>query len=133
MKICMPVIGRNAALVNVLADDFYKANFYCVHDVVKGDSEIFDKSELMARFGLDLRKGEEEDVVKAIISPNVRPMAFKILKDNEIKVFRPNSKFVDENIQFYKDAALVEHDIHSVENPVSCGLTCSSCSSKTCK
>jgi len=133
MKICMPIIGKNAALVNILADDFYKANFYCVHDVVKGDNEIFSKPELMSRFGLDLRKGREDDIVKAIISPNVRPMAFKILKDNDIKVFRPNSKLVDENIQYYKESVLEEHDIYSVEDPSSCGLSCSSCSSKTCK
>ena len=133
MKICMPIIGKNAALVNILADDFYKANFYCVHDVVKGDNEIFSKPELMSRFGLDLRKGREDDIVKAIISPNVRPMAFKILKDNDIKVFRPNSKLVDENIQYYKESVLEEHDIYSVEDPASCGLSCSSCSSKTCK
>lgn len=133
MKICMPIIGKNAALVNILADDFYKANFYCVHDVAKGDSEIFSKPELMSRFGLDLRKGGEDDIVKAIISPNVRPMALKILKDNDIKVFRPNSKLVDENIQLYKESVLEEHDIYSVEDPSSCGLSCSSCSSKTCK
>ncbi|WP_163707113.1 hypothetical protein [Mangrovibacterium lignilyticum] len=133
MKICMPIIGKNAALVNILADDFYKANFYCVHDVVKGDSEIFSKPELMMRFGLDLRKGGEDDIVRAIISPNVRPMAFKILKDNDIKVFRPTSKLVDENIKLYKEEQLKEHDIYSVEDPSACGLSCGSCSSKTCK
>lgn len=133
MKICMPIIGKNPALVNVLADDFYKANFYCVHDLEKNDNEVFSKSELMFRFGLDLRKGGEDDIVKAIISPNVRPMAFKILKDNDIKVFQPNGKEVDVNIRLYKDELLHEHDIHSVEEPAGCGLTCSSCSSKTCK
>jgi len=133
MKICMPVIGKNPALVNILADDFYKANFYCVHDVVKGDNEVFSKPELMTRFGLDLKKGGEDDNVKAIISPNVRPMAFKILKDNDIKVFRPFGKLVDENIRFYKDSLLDEHDIYSVEEPAGCGLSCNSCSSKTCK
>ncbi len=133
MKICMPIIGKNPALVNILADDFYKANFYCVHDCAKGDSEVFSKPELMTRFGLDLRKGGADDVVKAIISPNVRPMAFKILKDNNIKVFRPNGKLVDQNITLYMDELLHEHDIYTVEDPSSCGLSCSSCSSKTCK
>ena len=109
MKICMPIIGKNAALVNVMADDFYKANFYCVHDLERGDNEVFSKSELMLRFGLDLRKGGEDDVVKAIISPNVRPMAFKILKDNDIKVYQPNGKEVDVNIRLYKDELLHEH------------------------
>ncbi|WP_372775484.1 hypothetical protein [Mangrovibacterium sp.] len=133
MKICMPIIGKNAALVNILADDFYKANFYCVHDITQGDNEIFSKSELMSRFGLDLKKGGEDDIVKAIISPNVRPMAFKILKDNDIKVLKPSGKLVDENIKYFKDEQLAEHDIYSVEDPSSCGLSCSSCSSTSCK
>ncbi len=133
MKICIPIIGRNEALVNLLAEDFYKANFYCVHDLEKEDNEVFSKSELMNRFGLDLRKGSDDDVVKAIISPNVRPMAFKILKDNDIKVFRPNGKMVDENIAMFKNEQLFEHDIETVEDPSSCGLSCKSCSSTTCK
>lgn len=119
--------------MNVLADDFYKANFYCVHNMQSGENEIFTKPELMLRFGLDLRKGGEDDVVKAIITPNVRPMAFKILKDNEIKVFQPNGKLVDVNIKLYRDELLHEHDIMSVEDPSSCGLSCSSCSSTSCK
>ena len=133
MKICIPVIGKNAALVNMLADDFYKANFYCVYDMLNDANEIFSKPELMHRFGLDLRKGGEHDTVEAIISPNVRPMAFKILKDNHIKVFKSNGNQVDVNIKLYKDELLHEHDIYSVEDPSSCGLSCSSCSSTSCK
>lgn len=133
MKICIPIIGKNEALVNVLAEDFYKANFYCVHDLDGDNNEVFSKPELMSRFGLDLRKGSEDDIVKAIISPNVRPMAFKILKDNNIKVYRPNGKLVDENIAAYKQAQLNEHDIETVEAPSSCGLSCKSCSSTSCK
>lgn len=133
MKICIPVIGKNPALINILADDFYKANFYCVHNVQNGENEVFTKPELMSRFGLDLRKGGEDDIVKAIITPNVRPMAFKILKDNQIKVFQPNGKLVDVNIKLYHDQLLHEHDIRSVEEPSSCGLSCSSCSSTSCK
>lgn len=133
MKICIPIIGKNPALINILADDFYKANFYCVHNVHNGENEVFTKPELMNRFGLDLRKGGADDMVKAIITPNVRPMAFKILKDNAIKVYQPNGKLVDVNIKLYRDELLHEHDIMSVEDPSSCGLSCSSCSSTSCK
>lgn len=134
MKICIPVIGKNVALVNLLADDFYKANFYCVHDVHANQHEVFSKTELMDRFGLDLRQGSEEDVVKAIISPNVRPMAYKILVDNAIKVFKPQGKLVDENIRLFKENRLDEHDLASVDGPSGCGASsCSSCSSASCK
>ncbi len=133
MKICIPVIGKNVALVNVLADDFYKANFYCVHDVLANQNEVFSKSELMTRFGLDLKKGSDDDIVKAIISPNVRPMAYKILVDNNIKVYRPQGKLVDDNIRLYKEQLLDEHDSGSIEEPSACGSSCSSCSSTSCK
>lgn len=133
MKICIPIIGKNPALANILADDFYKANFYCVHNLQNGTNEVFSKSDLTLRFGLDLRKGGDDDIVKAIITPNVRPMAFKILKDNGIKIYQPNGKLGDVNIKLYHDGLLHEHNILTVEDPASCGLSCSSCSLANCK
>ena len=133
MKICIPVIGKNVALVNLLAEDFYKANFYCVHDVDVDQNEVLSKEELMIRFGLDLRKGGANDVIEAIISPNIRPMAYKILADNEIKVFRPLGNLVDENIRHFKELDLLEHDPNSVEQPMGCSSSsCKSCSSTSC-
>ena len=134
MKICIPVVGRNLALGNLMADDFYKANFYCVYDLGAEQNEVFTKEELMNRFGLDFKKGGEDDVVEAIISPNIRPMAFKILVDNQIKVFRPLGNQVDENIRLFKEHELDEHDVYSVERSGGCGSSssCSSCSSTSC-
>lgn len=132
MKICIPVMGQNARLVHFLANDFYKANYYCLYHLENGDMEYFSKSDLMARFGLDLRKGGGDDAIGAIISPNVRPMAYKILHDNEIIVYRPMSNLVDENIELLKSGELPLYAIADIENPSSCGSSCSSCSSTSC-
>ena len=132
MKICIPVMGQNARLVHFLANDFYKANYYCLYNLENDEIEYFSKSDLMARFGLDLRKGDGEEVIGAIISPNVRPMAYKILHDNSITVYRPVSNLVEENIALLKNGELSLYDPADVENPSSCGSSCSSCSSTSC-
>ncbi len=133
MKICIPIVGGKAGFVNLMADDFYKANFYCIYDTGMENNEIFTKEELVTRFGFDFKQGDEKDAVKAIISPNIRPMAFKILVDNDIKVFRPLGNMVDENIRLFIKHELDEHDVYSVERSSGCGSgSCSSCSSTSC-
>ena len=131
MKICIPVMGQNDKLIHFLANDFYKANFYCLYDLKTEKTEYFSKSDLMARFGLDLRKGGGDDTITAIISPNMRPMAYKILHDNQITVYRSLGNLVDENIALLKQGELSEYDPADVESS-SCGSSCSSCTSTSC-
>ncbi len=129
MKICIPVIGKNVALANLIDDDFYKANFYCVFDPDSGLKEVMTKDELTAVFGIDLLKADQDNVIKIVISPNIRTMAYKILSDNGIRVLKPLGKYVDENILLFKYNQLKEHDAASVESPKGCSSGCSSCSS----
>ena len=133
MKICIPVIGKNAALVNLMADDFYKANFYCVYDEDSNLKEVLSKEELITLFGLDLRKSSNGSAIRAIISPNVRPLAYKILVDHGIGVFHPTGKCVDENIRLFTEKLLGEYDASGVEELRGCASGCSSCSSDSCK
>lgn len=132
MKVCIPVMGQNAQLTHFLANDFYKANWYCLYDSTSNETKFFSKSDLMTRFGLDLRREDGEDSISAVISPNVRPMAFKILRDNQITVYRPDSNLLEENIERLKRGELSLYDPADIENPSSCGSSCSSCSSSSC-
>ena len=132
MKVCIPVMGQNAQLTHFLANDFYKANWYCLYNLKTNEVSYFSKSELMERFGLDLSKEDGEGSIKAIISPNVRPMAYKILHDNQITVYRPDSNLLEENIERLQRGELALYDPADVENPSSCGSSCSSCSSVSC-
>lgn len=131
MKICIPVMGQHAKLVHFLANDFYKANAYCLYDLVNDKTEYFSKAELMTRFGLDLRKGGGDDAISAIISPNMRPMAYKILHDNQITVYSSLSNLVEESIFLLKKGELPLYDPNNVESS-SCGSSCSSCSVTSC-
>jgi len=131
MKVCIPVMGQNARLMCLLANDFYKADYYCLYDLHCDEMEHFSKSDLMSRFGLDLRKGDGEELISAIISPNMRPMAYKILRDNQITVYRPESNLLEENIERLQRGVLSPYDPADVEDALSCGASCSSCSS-TC-
>jgi len=133
MKICIPVVGKNAALVNLMADDFYKANFYCLYDEDSDLKEVLSKEELITLFGLDLRKSSNGSAIRAIISPNVRPIAYKILVDHGIGVFQPSGKWVDENIHLFSQKLLGEYDVSGVENSRGCASVCSSCSSDSCR
>jgi predicted Fe-Mo cluster-binding NifX family protein len=129
MKVCIPVMGQNARLMCLLANDFYKADYYCLYDLLRDETEYFSKSDLMVRFGLDLRKQDGEDTISAIISPNMRPMAYKILRDNQITVFRPESNLLEENIERLQRGLLLPYDPANIENTSSCGTSCSACSS----
>ncbi len=129
MKVCIPVMGQNARLMCLLANDFYKADYYCLYDLQRDETEFFSKSDLMTRFGLDLRKRDGEDTISAIISPNMRPMAYKILRDNQITVYRPESNLLEENIERLQRGVLLPYDPADIENASSCSTSCSSCSS----
>ena len=129
MKICIPVIGKDTVLANQIDDDFYKANFYCVFDPDSGFKEVLTKDELTAAFGIDLLKADQSDRIKAVISPNIRTMAYKILSDNGIKVLKPLGKYVDENILLFKYRQLKEHGVDSVEVSKGCNSECNNCSS----
>ena len=132
MKVCIPVMGQNAQLTHFLANDFYKANWYCLYDLNSDETTFFSKSDLMTRFGLDLRREDGGDAIQAIISPNVRPMAYKILHDNNITVYRPESNLLEENIDRLKRGELSLYDPRDVESSSSCSSSCSSCSSTDC-
>jgi predicted Fe-Mo cluster-binding NifX family protein len=116
-----------------MSDDFYKANFYCIHDLTNDHSQIVSKNELIEDFGPDFRKSKEETRITAVISPNIRPMAYKILADNAIEVFKAAGKLVSENIERFKKRELNHFPLNEVELSKSCSLSsCSSCSTTTC-
>ncbi|MGQ8337573.1 hypothetical protein ACUNWD_13575 [Sunxiuqinia sp. A32] len=131
MKICVPVLGHQNNGRYFMANDFYKANLYCLYNLETDEVEYFSKSELMTRFGLDLRMPGSDEIISAIISPNVRPMAYKILHDNQVAIFKPTSNLVQENIELLKEGKLSLFEPRDIESS-SCGSSCSSCSSTSC-
>jgi predicted Fe-Mo cluster-binding NifX family protein len=132
MKICIPVMGQQARLSYFLANDFYKANDYCLYHLKSGEMEYLSKADLMDRFGLNLREGGGDDAIVAILSPNIHPLAYKILSDNNISVYRPSSNLIEENIESLKKGCLELYDPADISRSSGCGSSCSSCSSGDC-
>ncbi len=131
MKVCLPILGSTNKGEYYLANDFYKAKFYCLYNIESDEKETFSKNELMLRFGLDLRLPGQTEVINAIISPNMRPMAYKILHDNNILVYLSSGNLVEENIELLKKKELSLFD-PMLATPASCGSSCDSCSSSSC-
>ncbi len=69
-----------------MAFDFYKTQYYCIYDMETDDSELYSlaESESIYLTMSEIKKME----IQAIITPNLRPMAAKILFENEIEVYK---------------------------------------------
>ncbi|WP_282037770.1 NifB/NifX family molybdenum-iron cluster-binding protein [Saccharicrinis aurantiacus] len=131
MKLCIPILGEKGLSKELLANDFYKANHYCITDISKNSSEVYtlDTSNTIYLSMSELKKLE----IKAIITPNLRPMAAKILFENEIEVYQSLGNVVEENINFFKKGTLKDFTEAMIEQKSSCSSdSCSSCSSSSC-
>lgn len=132
MKVCIAVMGSNLLKKELMAPDFYKAEDYCIYDVDTKETSFFARSETTGSY-LSIEELLERGV-EAIISPNLRPMAGKILLDNGIVVYKSVSETVEDNINLFVASELPEFNSELVEaGGDSCGTSCSSCSSTKCK
>jgi predicted Fe-Mo cluster-binding NifX family protein len=128
MKICLPIMGESNLKKELLANDFYKAQYYCIYDMDKDSSEVFaiNDSNSIYLSMTEIKKLE----IGAIITPNLRPMAAKILFENEIEVYKASASLVEENISLFKRNLLNDFTQAMIENASSCSSgSCSSCSS----
>jgi len=131
MKICLPILGESGLKKELMANDFYKAQHYYIFDLDNSQSNVYvldDRNTLYLSIG-DLKKME----IEAIITPNLRPMAAKILFENEIEVYKASSSEVQENLDLYKRGLLKDFTASMIEQKSSCSSdSCSSCSSTSC-
>ncbi len=131
MKVCLPILGDSELKKELMASDFYKAKYYCLYDVEKDETEVFslDDSDSIYLSMSEIKKQE----IQVIITPNLRPMAAKILFENEIEVYKAGGSEVGENISLYKRGFLRDFSLAMIEEPKGCASgSCSSCSSDTC-
>lgn len=131
MKLCIPILGEKGLSKELLANDFYKANYYCIADISNNSSEVYtlDTANSIYLSMSELKRLE----IKAIITPNLRPMAAKILFENEIEVYQSLGNVVEENMNFFKKGRLKDFTEAMIEQKSSCSPdSCSSCSSTSC-
>jgi len=131
MKICLPILGDSALKKELLANDFYKAQHYAIYDMADSSTTIYSLTDSESIY-LSMSEIKKLDI-KIIITPNLRPMAAKILFENEIEVYKANASLVEENISMLKRGLLKDFTQAMIENKSSCSSDgCSSCSSTSC-
>ncbi|MCW3787732.1 NifB/NifX family molybdenum-iron cluster-binding protein [Plebeiibacterium sediminum] len=128
MKVCLPVLGDSALKKELLANDFYKAQHYAIYDMLDKSTTIFSLADTDAIY---LSMSEIKKLgIGIVITPNLRPMAAKILFDNEIEVYKASASLVEENISLLKRSLLKDFTESMIENKGGCSSDgCSSCSS----
>lgn len=132
MKVCLALMGAEMIKKNLMAPDFYKADDYCIYNINTKEAEYFSLDESTGSY-LSIEEMTSRGV-EAIITPNLRPMAGKILLDNGILVYKSMAETIEENIQLFTDDKLPEFTSEMVEaEGDSCGTSCASCKSTTCK
>ncbi len=128
MKVCLPVLGDSALKKELLANDFYKAQYYAIYDMLDNSTTIFSLADTDAIY-LSMSEIKKLEI-GIIITPNLRPMAAKILFDNEIEVYKASASLVEENISLMKRSLLNDFTEAMIENKGGCSSDgCSSCSS----
>ncbi|WP_143525088.1 NifB/NifX family molybdenum-iron cluster-binding protein [Labilibacter marinus] len=128
MKVCLPIMGETSLKKELLAGDFYKAQHYCIYDMKNNSSSIYSLNDANSIYMSisEIKKLE----IQAIITPNLRPMAAKILFENEIEVYQAGGNVVDENIDHLKRGLLRDFTEAMIESKKDCSPdACSSCSS----
>lgn len=131
MKVCLPILGDSSLKKELVANDFYKAHYYCIYDLDTESSSVFSLNDSNSIY-LSISDIKKQDI-QIIITPNLRPMAAKILFENEIEVYKSSGTIVKENISLYKRSLLNDFTLAMIENQKDCSSnTCSSCSSSNC-
>ena len=135
MQLCVPVIGKDVALQNLMANDFYQANYYKIYDLTTRESYLLSKVVLMEKFGAGFTGSDGDQKIKIIITPNMRAMAYKVLSDNQISVYRSEGHQIDTNIRLFEANRLSLFDPFQVEcTTIGCSSSssCSSCPTIGC-
>ncbi|GAF05653.1 hypothetical protein [Saccharicrinis fermentans] len=128
MKACIPIMGNNTLQKERVANDFYKAQHYCIYDFDTDASVIYSLSDTNTIY-MSLSEIKKQGI-QIIITPNLRPMAAKILFENEIEVYKAVGNVTKENIDHYKRGLLQDFTETMIESKKDCASqSCASCSS----
>ena len=131
MKVCLPIMGNSGLKKQLLASDFYKAQHYCIYDLSNGSSFVYSLNDENSIY-LSISEIKKLDI-QAVITPNLRAMAAKILFENEIEVYRAGGNILTENIDHLKRGLLRDFTLTMIESKNECSPdACSSCSSSGC-
>ncbi len=129
MKIGYPALGTNEKEKIMLSTDFTACDLIGIYDNDSDKIELTHKDEL----DISITDWVKQNNIDAIISPDIKAMALKVLKGNGIKVYQAEGSFLSLNIILLRSEMLPEFSAAQLasESSGSCG-SCSSCSSTGC-
>ncbi|SHJ87976.1 Predicted Fe-Mo cluster-binding protein, NifX family [Anaerobranca californiensis DSM 14826] len=119
MKICFSSTGKD--LGSMLDVRFGRCSYFLIYDAEGQEVKVIENRGQMAGGGAGIAAAQQiiDEGVDVVITGNLGPNAFDILKKSDIKVYRCGSTKIDSALQLFKEGKLEEI---SVAGPAHAGM-----------
>ncbi len=116
MKICITATGDT--LESKIDPRFGRCAYFLIVDLNTMKFEAFNNSQVQATGGAGIKSGQliTEKKVKAVLTGNVGPNAWDILKTADIEVITGVSGSVQDGIDYFKKGVLAATDSPTVKS-----------------
>lgn len=108
MKIAISATGKNnSSLIDMR---FGRCEYFQIHDVESGEIKIIKNEGQMASGGAGIAAAQQviDEGADVVITGNLGPNAYRVLKSAEIKAFKVTNIPVEAGIRAYKECQLTE-------------------------
>ncbi len=122
MKVCIAITPteHNAEIY----PDFFNARAYCICNSFTGSKIFYSRADILQSFAMGANKPFD-----TILTAGVKPMAYNILRTQNIPVYIPNGTSIDENLRMLLQNKLKPLQKEDVLPPSSCESdACNTCS-----
>jgi len=102
-------ISSTGVAAESLADPrFGRCSHFAIYDTADGSYRFIDNSAQSASGGAGIAAAQQmiDEDVEVILTGNMGPNAFNVIKGSEIKVYRVGSVSVEKAVQLFKEAKL---------------------------
>ncbi len=129
MKIGFPAAGLHNEKKSLLAGSFVESGLMGVYNTQTDEIVVVPKEN----FKNGIVDWVHEEEISLIITPDIKPMALKVFKEEGVEVYKAIGKILSLNIQLLFNKDLMSFSVESkMQEKSSCSSSCSSCSSTTC-
>lgn len=108
MKIAVSSMGKE--LVSMMDVRFGRCNYFIVYDTEGGEVKVLENRGQGSGGGAGIASAQQiiDEDVELVITGNMGPNAFNLLKNSDIKVYRCPSLTVERALQLFKEGKLNE-------------------------
>lgn len=130
MKVLVPVINHSEAK-NLLAESFHNAESVCIFDFSNQTYQWVQTKTLRGDYG-NLAESLKSMGIDAVVSKSMPLMALGFFTDSELPVYMAVGDDLNENLQLFKSASLIQITNGIAKSFSECSGSCGSCSSTSC-